>query len=178
MPVDVTTGAGDRLTAYGALFGRQDRAAELLAAYQAKRAAVTARAAGKGTALVVLASGAKLSAHGVGARFGWLHDTLGLTQARDGLRADMQGEPITPEFIADADPDWLIVIDRAVAIGAEAREGRAQATLDIPAVTGSRAVQGGRVVYLTPAPIYIGAGGYRQMMGTLDEMLAALARAG
>ncbi|MEI4486655.1 siderophore ABC transporter substrate-binding protein [Frigidibacter sp. MR17.14] len=173
MPTDVAAGAEERLKEYGALFGKEDKAAELAQAYEAKLKEVEAAAEGKGKALIVMANGPKLSAYGRGSRFGWLHDTIGLEEAHPGLEVAGHGDAISMEFIAETDPDWLIVVDRAVAIGREAEDGTAQATLDNPLVAGTKAAKAGQVVYLSPAPLYIAGGGYQQMMGTMDEILAA-----
>ncbi|MEI4470876.1 siderophore ABC transporter substrate-binding protein [Frigidibacter sp. MR17.24] len=176
MPADVAAATEARIRSYGELFGKEDRAAELVDAYDARLAEVEAAAAGRGSALVVMANGPKLSAYGAGSRFGWLNQTLGLTEAHPGLEVAGHGDAISMEFIAETDPDWLLVIDRAVAIGREAEDGTAQATLDNALIKGTKAAKAGQVVYLTPGPLYIAGGGYRQMMGTLDEMLAAFGK--
>lgn len=182
--VDMTIGADvpedalARLETYGRLFHKEARAAELAAAYKAKLAEVEAAAEGRGKALIIMTNGPKISAFGEGSRFGWLHSVIGLPQAVDGLKVEGHGDAVSFEFIAQTDPDWLIVVDRAVAIGQGADMGTAQATLDNDLVKGTRAWTEGHVVYLSPGPIYIASGGYSQMMGTMDEILAAFAKAG
>ena len=88
--------------------------------------------AGKGKGLIILTNGPKISAYGQGARFGWIHGELGLPEAVENIETTAHGEAISFEFIHQADPDWLLVLDRAAAIGAEAQG--AQATLDNPLV--------------------------------------------
>lgn len=167
---DLVAEAKARIAAYGALFGRGAQAAELAAALEAKLAQAQAAVAGKGRALIVQTNGPKVSAYGKGSRFGWIHTALGLPEAHESLTPEVHGDAVSFEFIAQTDPDWLIVIDRASAVGEAAS---AQATLDNALVKGTTAGQKGQVVYLSSAPIYIAGGGYRSITGTLDELIAA-----
>lgn len=162
-----------RIAAFGTIFGKEDRAAEVTAELEGRLAAVKAAAEGKGNALVVLTNGNKISAFGEGSRFGWLHTDVGLPLAAEGLEATRHGQAISFEFIAETDPDWLIVVDRGSAIG---QEGAARATLDNPLVASTKAAQSDQVIYLTSAPIYVAGGGATSIMHTLDELAAAFGR--
>lgn len=167
---DLVADARARLLAYGTLFGKQDKAAELVAALDARLAAVQAATAGKGRALILMTSGPKVAAYGKGSRFGWLHNALNLTEAHENLNPETHGDAVSFEFIAETNPDWLIVVDRAAAIG---EASSAQATLDNPLVKGTVAGSKGQIIYLNPTPLYIAGGGYTSVMGTLGELLAA-----
>lgn len=167
---DVVGQGRDRIAAYGRLFGKEDKAAELTAALDAKIAQAKAAVEGKGRALILMTNGPKISAYGKGSRFAWLHDTLGLPEAHENLNPETHGDAVSFEFVAEVNPDWIIVIDRSAAIG---EPGSAMATLDNPLVMGTTAGQKGQIVLLSPTPIYIAGGGYTSMMTTLDEMLAA-----
>ncbi|TDQ57570.1 iron complex transport system substrate-binding protein [Phaeovulum veldkampii DSM 11550] len=116
---DVVGDARARLAAYGTLFGKEAEAKALAAALNARIAQVQAAAKGKGDALIVLTNGPKISAYGRGSRFGWIHDTVGLPEAYPALKPEVHGDAISFEFIAEVDPDWLIVVDRGAATGAE-----------------------------------------------------------
>lgn len=167
---DIPAQGRARIEAYGALFGRADRAAQMIAEYDAAFAAARAAVAGKGNALIVQTNGPKVSAYGRGSRFGWIHSALDLPEAFDALQPDTHGDAVSFEFIAQVNPDWLIVIDRAVAIGEAASAGT---TLDNPLVAGTTAGQTGQIVYLASAPIYIAGGGFSSVIGTLEELTAA-----
>jgi iron complex transport system substrate-binding protein len=167
---DVVGQARARIAAYGALFGKADKAAELTAALDARLAETVAAAAGKGKALIVQTSGPKVSAYGKGSRFGWIHTALKLPEAHENLNPETHGDAISFEFIAEVNPDWIIVVDRAAAIG---EPGTAAATLDNPLVAGTTAGRNGQIVMLSPTPVYIAGGGYTSLMGTLGELLAA-----
>ncbi len=176
--IDMTIGvegmadqARARIATYGALFGAKDKADALTAALDAKLAMARAAVKGKGKALIVLTNGGKISAYGAGSRFGWLHSDLALPEAVENLSAETHGQSVSFEFLAETDPDWLLVVDRGAAIGAGAKA--AKATLDNPLVARTKAAQAGQIVYLDAAPLYIAGGGAGAMMHTLDEVIAA-----
>lgn len=159
-----------RLETYGDLFGKQDVAAELLVAFNEKLETLRSAIDGRGTGLVVMTNGPKISAYGAGSRFGWLHAGTGLPEAVDGVDAQTHGEAISFEFIAEANPDWLIVVDRGDAIGQDG--DAAAATLDNPLVAGTTAWTNDQVIYLNSANVYIAGGGYTAMMETMDTLIA------
>ena len=121
----------------------------MIAALDEKIAAVKADAADAGTGLVVLTSGGEVTAYGPGSRFGWIHDTLGVTPAVADVEAATHGDAISFEFILEANPDWLFVIDRDAATGS----GGAEAVLD-RLVQQTNAWKNGHVVYID-GPLYI-----------------------
>ncbi|RGP36604.1 siderophore ABC transporter substrate-binding protein [Pseudotabrizicola alkalilacus] len=170
---DIPAEARQRIEAYGTLFGRTEQAADLLATYDAILTAAKAAVAGKGTALILQTNGSKVSAYGKGSRFGWIHTALDLPEAYANLNPDTHGDAVSFEFIAQANPDWLIVVDRAAAIGETAS---AQATLDNPLVAGTTAGQKGQIIYMSSGPIYIAGGGYTSITTTLSELTAAFSK--
>lgn len=173
---DLVSDAKAHIAAFGDLFGKQDKAAELIARLDRKLADAHAAGEGKGTALMVLTNGPKMSAYGKGSRFGWIFDATGLQEAAAGLQADTHGNAISHEFIAEHNPDWLIVLDRGAAIGQEGES--AEATLKNPLVEGTKAWKNGNVVYLNPASTYISGGGYTALTGNLDKLTEALKATG
>lgn len=163
-----------RLAAYGTIFDKKAEADALSAAFRAKLAHAKSSLSSKGRALIVMTNGPKISAYGAGSRFGWLHHALDLPEAVESVETSTtHGEAISFEFIRQADPDIIFVIDRMAAIGQES-EG-AQATLDNALVHETTAWKNGHVVHLSAAPIYIAGGGIQSMTLTLDEILTALA---
>lgn len=177
--IDMTVGedtiadARKAIATYGELFSKQDKAAELTVALDAQLAAAKTAAAGKGKALILMTNGPKVSAYGRGSRFGWLHTALDLPEAFANLTPEVHGDAVSFEFIAEVNPDWLIVVDRSVAIG---EASSAQTTLDNPLVAGTTAAKKGQIVYLSAAPLYIAGGGYTSLSTTLAEMTAAFSK--
>ncbi|APE42368.1 iron ABC transporter substrate-binding protein [Sulfitobacter alexandrii] len=169
---DVVAQGLDRLAAYGEIFGKQDEAAALAAGFEEKLAATRAAVAGKGSALIVMTVGPKVSAYGSGGRFGWLHDALDLPEAVQSVEDATHGKAISFEFIRDADPEILIVVDRQAAIGQGGEA--AKATLDNALVRKTRAWKNGPVMYLDSAPLYVAGGGIQSMSITLDQIAAGM----
>lgn len=169
--VDLIAEARSRVEAYGRLFGRETAAADVTAELDA--AVVRARNAvsGKGKALIVMTNGPKVSAYGATSRFGWLHRELDLPAAMDESDGTQHGEAISFEFIRQANPDWLIVLDRSAAIGAG--DANARATLDNELVAATTAWSKGQVVYMPAADFYIAAGGASATIRVLDMITRA-----
>lgn len=165
-----------RIAAYGALFEEEDKASALTSMLDAKVDEARVAATGKGNALILLTNGGKISAYGANSRFGWLHSEIGLPEAVEGLKAETHGQSVSFEFVAEADPDWLIVIDRGAAVGAEGQA--AAASLDNPLIAGTKAAQNGRLIYLDATPLYIAGGGATALMHTLDEIVTAFGASG
>ncbi|MBO6919065.1 MAG: siderophore ABC transporter substrate-binding protein [Rhizobiaceae bacterium] len=160
-----------RLSAYGKILNKEDAAAALRGELLAKVELAKNTIAGKGNGLIVMANGPKVSAFGKGSRFGWLHAALDLPEAVEGVDEQTHGEVVSFEFIADANPDWLIVIDRAAAIGQSG--DTASETLNNALVQTTNAWKNKNLVYLNSANIYIAGGGIQSMNQTLDEVIVA-----
>jgi iron-siderophore transport system substrate-binding protein len=168
-----TVGQGlDRLVAFGKIFDKQDEAAALKSEFEARLAAVQVALEGQGDALIVMTNGPKVSAYGAAGRFGWLHKSLGLPEAVEAVEHSTHGEAISFEFIRDADPEILIVIDRLAAIGQDGDS--AQTTLDNALVHETTAWKNGNVIYLDSARVYIAGGGIQSMMHILDQFASTL----
>ena len=172
---DLIAQAKDRLATYGRLFGRQAEAEKAAAEFDARIAAAKTAIAGKGNGLVIMTNGPKITAYGPGSRFGWVYSTLGLPAAVTDIDAANHGEAVSFEFIAKADPDWLLVLDRAAAIGSG--DQGAKATLDNELVAKTTAWQKGQVIYLPSAEFYIAAGGIQSTERVLATITDAFAKA-
>ncbi|MDS9466959.1 siderophore ABC transporter substrate-binding protein [Paracoccus sp. MBLB3053] len=169
---DLLADARARIDAFGRLFDRQDKAAELLATIDQKVSALGQAGRDKGTALVLMTNGPKLAAYGTGSRFGWIHEATGMPEASGKIETANHGDAVSHEFVAEANPDWLFVIDRGAAIGEQGDS--AEATLKSPLIEGTTAWKSGHVVYLNSADAYIAAGGYTATVTLLDQLAEAL----
>ncbi|WP_371156440.1 siderophore ABC transporter substrate-binding protein [Jannaschia sp. 2305UL9-9] len=170
---DVVGQGRSRTGAYGAIFDRAAEAETLVEELDEAIADTRAAAAEAGDALILLTNGGKISAYGDDSRFGWLHTTLGLTEAYPDLTAETHGEAVSFEFVAEVDPDWILVIDRGAAIGQEGEA--AEATLDNPLIAGTKAGQSGQIVYLDSAALYLSGGGIQALTKVTDDVGRALA---
>ncbi len=154
----------------GEIFGKTAEIDAMIAALNAKIDAVKARAAEAGTGLVVLTSGNEITAFGPGSRFGWIHDSLGVVPAVADVEAATHGEAASFEFLLEANPDWLFVIDRDAATG----EGGAAAILDNELVAQTNAWKNQHVVYIDPVRAYIVNGGLPAFTALVDQVGDAL----
>lgn len=163
----------ENLTTLGRVFDREEQAAEQIAALNADIAALNAQAADAGRVLVVLTTGGRMSTHGPGSRFGVLFDEFGFTPAVTGTDTGTHGQSISHEFILEADPDWIFVVDRDAAIG---RDGQsAQQFLDNELVRHTTAWQRGQVIYLDPLAWYLVGGGVQALRTGIAQLSRALA---
>jgi iron complex transport system substrate-binding protein len=160
--------ARERIAAYGRLFEREQAATAAAGDLDDAIARAREAVAGKGRALIVMTNGPKVSAYGAQSRFGWLHRELDLPSAMDQSEGAEHGEAVSFEFIREADPDWLIVLDRSAAIGAG--DANARATLDNELVAATTAWRKQQVVYMPAADFYIAAGGVSATIRVLDVL--------
>ncbi|CEA03612.1 ferric siderophore ABC transporter periplasmic siderophore-binding protein bauB [Pseudomonas saudimassiliensis] len=160
----------------GEIFGKQDKAAELVARLKASVSELRELTAGQGDGLLVLTTGGKMAAFGKGTRFGLIHDVFGVEQAVDELKTGRHGQSVSFEFLLEADPDWLFVMDRDAAIG---REGTAAAELmDNELVAATSAGSKGQIVYLDPASWYLlDNSGIGVMQNSVDELIKVFSAA-
>jgi iron complex transport system substrate-binding protein len=172
---DLLQQAKTRLTAYGALFGKQTEAETEAKALDAVVEKAKAAVAGKGKGLIVMTNGPKVTAYGPGSRFGWVHSALDLPAAVPDVEAATHGEAVSFEFIRNANPDWLLVLDRAAAIGSE--DQNAKATLDNELVAETAAWKKGQVIYLPAGDFYIAAGGVKAMSRVFTAITDAYSKA-
>ncbi len=128
-----------------------------------------------GRALVVMVSGAKITAYGQGSRFGWLYDTLGFAPAATDLQTATHGEAVSFEYLHKLNPDWLFVLDRDAAVGNAG--GAAAKVLDNELMAATNAVRQGRVVSLDPVRWYIVGSGLAALQVMTDDINTALRHA-
>lgn len=152
------------------IYGKQAEAEKLLARLSASVAELRELAAEQGKGLLVLTTGGRMAAFGTGTRFGMIHDVFGVQQAVDNLQTGRHGHSVSFEFLLEADPDWLFVMDRDAAIG---REGVAAAQLmDNELVKATPAGQHEQIVYLDPVSWYLlDNSGLGVMQASVDQLI-------
>lgn len=176
------------LETLGRIYGKQELAARRVAELDERRAAATTAAAGT-SGVVLFTIRGRVMAHAPGARFGIVHDALGLPSvlpAQAPAAAAPRPEPGSPEAEAaraeqarvlaaalEAQPDWLVVLDRGLATGGG--EGEATDLSGHEAVSATDAWKAGRVFQLDPPGWYLASGGYTVLSNTLDDFTRRLA---
>jgi len=161
----------DNARIIGQVFGKTAEVDAMIATLDEKIATAQGAAADAGTGLVVLTAGGEVTAFGPGSRFGWIYDTLGVKPAVEGVEAATHGDVVSFEFILEANPDWLFVIDRDAATGT----GGAAAILDNELVNQTNAVKNGHVVNIDPVRSYIVNGGLPAFTKLVEDVGTALA---
>lgn len=159
-----------RLHDLGALFGKSDQALKLQQNIDGLIKQTQTLSKDKGTGLVVMVNGNKLSVYGDKSRFGFIHSVLGVPMADNQIADARHGQPVSFEYLQKVNPDWLFVIDRSAAIGEDSVG--AKAVLDNPLVAQTTAWSKNQVVYLSPDS-YLAFGGYNQWMQDLTAIKTA-----
>ncbi len=171
--LEFISGIEKNITTLGEIFDKQDKAAELNAALDAKVAEVKAAAEGKGTALVLVTNAGKLGVYGPDSRVAWVYNEAGMPSALDSVKdGDHGGDAVSFEFLLEVNPDWVFVVDRDAGTGENA--GAAAALLDNELFNQTNAAKEGHIVYLDPQASYISMHGYQGVMLLLDQVLAGL----
>ncbi len=124
------------------------------------------------TALILMTSGGKVSAHGADSRFGLVHTELGIQQAISDVEAEAHGDAISFEAIAEANPDILYVVDRDAAIGEDGAAARQ--VLDNELVSTTNAWKNDEVIYIDGGRWYIMIHGVDNAVEMLNEAVEGL----
>lgn len=159
----------------GEIFCVQDTVETVLSDLQADIDAVAAAAPAAGDALVLVTTGVEVTAFGPGAfRFGQVYDTYGFISADESLaRDETHGEPVSFEFIAEAAPEVIFVVDRAGAIGGEGET--AAAILDNALVDATPAGMNDKIYYVDSFNWYVVFNGIPGVRGVAADLAAATA---
>ena len=163
-----------RLHDLGALFGKSDQAIKLQGDIDTLINDTKVVTKDKGTGLVIMVNGNKLSAYGDKSRYGFIHTVLNVPMADNQIKDAPHGQPVSFEYLQKTNPDWLFVLDRSAAIGEDG--AGAKAVLDNPLVPQTNAWSKGQVVYLSPDS-YLAFGGYYQWIQDLTTINKAFAAA-
>ncbi len=122
-------------------------------------------------ALTIITSGGKVSAYGADSRYGYIHTLFGFDEAVKNVKSKTHGDNISFEFIANANPDVLIVLDRDNAIGRSTDEAKKQ--LDNELIKKTNAYKNNRITYIDAPVWYITASGVTATQTMIDDMKKA-----
>ncbi|MFA5564518.1 MAG: siderophore ABC transporter substrate-binding protein [Acidimicrobiia bacterium] len=177
--VDLSVDNGDflnsvrqRTETLGEIFGYEDEVAARLDAIDAEITELQDLAADAGTGLIVLTTGGEVTAYGPGSRFGIIHDAFGVTPAVEEVEEATHGDAVSFEFILEANPDILYVIDRDATIGEEG--ATAEQVLDNELVARTNAWKNGKVTYLDGFSWYIAPSGLTSIETMIADVRSSL----
>jgi iron complex transport system substrate-binding protein len=158
------------LLTLGRIFGKEDIArqkAQELDDKVAQARKVTQERPEK--ALIVLHNNGAFSAFGVQSRYGFVFDALGVKPASTAVEAGLHGQPISSEFIQQANPDIIYVVDRTAVM--EHRPVMTAGQMANPLLRQTNAWKNGRVVFVDADAWYITAASVTSLKLVIDDVL-------
>ncbi|WP_210472703.1 siderophore ABC transporter substrate-binding protein [Vibrio crassostreae] len=168
--------AQENWRALGQLFDKQNEVEAIITETQDSIAAVNDKVtSGETTAMMLMNNGNNIAMFNKGSRFSIIFDDFGYVESKSATVAPIKGTHgnlISFEYIADAKPEVLYVLDREKAIGKS--EGRAQQLFDNPLVAATPAAQQGNIVYLDSSAWYLAGGGVtaiHRMLGDIERTI-------
>ncbi|CAM3722522.1 Ferric anguibactin-binding protein [Pseudomonas reidholzensis] len=158
------------LASLGEVFGKQDLARQKVAALEAKLAqARNVTRDRPERALVVLHNNGAFSAFGVHSRYGFIFNDLGVKPATATQDTGLHGQPISSEFIQQANPDILYVVDRTAVM--EHRPLMTADTLGNPLLRQTNAWKNSRVVFVDPEAWYVTGASPTSLALIVDDVI-------
>ncbi|STR18474.1 Uncharacterized ABC transporter solute-binding protein yclQ precursor [Janthinobacterium lividum] len=158
------------LLTLGRIFGKEDlanRKAQELDAKVADARKVTLDRPEK--VLIVLHNNGAFSSFGVQSRYGFVFDALGVKPASSAIEAGLHGQPISSEFIQQANPDIIYVVDRTAVM--EHRPVMTAEQMGNPLLRQTKAWKNGRVVFVDADAWYITAASVTSLKRVIDDVL-------
>jgi len=160
----------DHLLTLGRIFGKEELARAKAAELDAKVAEVRRVTQDRPeTALVVLHNNGSFSSFGIQSRYGFVFDALGVKLAGPAAETGLHGQPISSEFIQQANPDILYVVDRTAVM--ERRPVLNAETLGNPLLRQTNAWKNGRVVFADAEAWYVTAASVNSMKLVIDDVI-------
>lgn len=163
----------ENATTIASMFGLEDEVDELMAEFDA-RIDTLAQAAEGHTALVTLFTSGSVNVLGPDGRCSIISNEIGFTNiAADEVTAT-HGNEVSFETIVEKDPEYIFVLNRDAAIGADGAE-QAQEVVENELTRQTQAYQDGHIVYLGhPAVWYTAEGGIEALSIMLEDLEGAL----
>lgn len=118
-------------------------------------------------ALVILHNNGKFSAYGKGSRFGFIHDVLGVKEAVENLEVARHGQAVSNEFIQEANPDYLFIVDRSAVIDLKSTNKQ---EIENKLIQQTNAYKNGKIIYLNPEIWYLSGGGITSINQMIDDV--------
>jgi iron complex transport system substrate-binding protein len=120
-------------------------------------------------ALVVLHNNGAFSSFGVKSRYGFVFNALGVKPASPTVETGLHGQPISSEFIQQANPDIIYIVDRTAVM--ERRPVLNAASVSNPLLRQTNAWKNGRVVFVDAEAWYITAASPTSLKLVIDDVI-------
>ncbi|ETX09376.1 Ferric anguibactin-binding protein [Marinomonas ushuaiensis DSM 15871] len=158
------------------IFNKQEKGKELVHNIQSKIDALNAKSTAKPLkALTVMSNGGNVTSFGPISRFSFVYQEAGFEVSKSvdvEVESRAHGDLISFEYIADAKPDVLLVLDRDQAIGKA--NGKAKELFSNDLVESTPAAKNKRITYLEPVAWYLSSGGYHSTNLMIDDLSNAI----
>ncbi|OOV87796.1 siderophore ABC transporter substrate-binding protein [Oceanospirillum linum] len=120
-------------------------------------------------ALIVLHNNGAFNSFGVRSRYGFVFNALGVMPASPVNEAGLHGQPVSSEFIRQANPDVIYIIDRTAVM--EHRQPLNADTLSNPLLRQTTAWKNNRVIFADPEAWYITAASLNSMKLIINDVI-------
>lgn len=124
------------------------------------------------SALLIQANDGQFNVFGLGSRYAIIYEDFGFTLTDESIAVSIHGQSSSFEYLVDQNPDYLFVVDRSAAIGAD--QAGAKSLLENDLTAGMTAIQNDRVTYLDSTNWYTVSGGIQSTISMLEEVEGAL----
>lgn len=158
------------------ILGKEEKGAQLIADIQNRIDKIkqkTQRTPLK--VLTAMSNGSNITSFSPTSRFSFIYDEAGFmpsTSTNVASKNHTHGNLISFEYIADAQPDVLLILDRDQAIGKAS--GQAQQLFNNALVNSIPAAKNGRIIYLDTTAWYLAGGGYRSIKQMILDLNNAI----
>ncbi|ODC02268.1 ferric anguibactin-binding protein [Terasakiispira papahanaumokuakeensis] len=155
----------------GHIFNKEALAQQKIAELEAKVAQARHITEGRPEkALIVMHNNGAFSSFGVQSRYGFVFEALGVQPASTDEESSLHGQPITSEFIHQANPDIIYIIDRTAVM--ERRPVITSTQISNPLLRQTRAWKHGHVVFVDADAWYITAASLTSLNIVIDEVIS------
>lgn len=120
-------------------------------------------------ALVVIHNNGAFNSFGVHSRYGFIFNALGVNSASPAVDTGLHGQPITSEFIQQANPDILYVVDRTAVM--ESQSAIDAQSLGNPLLRQTNAWKNNRVIFADAEAWYITAASANSVKLVIDDVI-------
>jgi len=154
----------------GEIFDKQALAQQKVAEIDAKVEQVLAVTSDRPeTALVVMHNNGSFSSFGLESRYGFVFDVLGVKPASTEIATSLHGQPVSSEFINQADPDILYIIDRTAVM--EGIPNIDVERLANPLLRQTKAWKNGKVILVDADAWYITAASVTSLKIVINDII-------
>lgn len=153
------------------VFDKEAVAEEKLAGLDKQISSLAQLTKGK-TALVTIVNESRISAFGDQSRYAMVYKNFGFSPIDTNLTASTHGNSVSFEYIAEKNPDYLLVVDRTAAI--TDKTNNAQTVLNNAIINKTKAAQNHHIIYLDAQNWYLAFGGLKATEIMVDEVSSVM----